>query len=79
MRRAIALGGVHSEFSSQPCLLRRIQQKKVFFGDTRFQKWLCPRSSLARAEGMAAEEASTRCQASHRQPLGQAEGRLCVA
>ena len=46
-----------------------------------FQKWLCPlsRCSLARAEGMAAEEASTRCQAFHRQPLGQTEGRLCVA
>ena len=28
---------------------------------------------------MAAEEASTRCQAFRRQPLGQAEGRLCVA
>ena len=28
---------------------------------------------------MAAEEARTRCQAFRRQPLGQAEGRLCVA
>ena len=37
------------------------------------------RCSLARAEGMAAEEASTRCQAFRRQPLGQTEGRLCVA
>ena len=55
------------------------EKKKSSFGDTGFQKWLCPRSSLARAEGMAAEEASTRCQAFRRQPLGQTEGRLCVA
>ena len=54
-------------------------KKKAGGGDTRFRKRLCPRSSLARAEGMAAEEARTCCQAFRRQPLGQAEGRLCVA
>ena len=69
---------------SRPCqcparAFAKERKKKFFFGDTRFQKWLCPRSSLARAEGMAAEEASTRCQAFRRQPLGQTEGRLCVA
>ena len=74
--------GAHLRPNNRGGYRRRSQtskNKKAGGGDTRFQKWLCPRSSLARAEGMAAEEARTCCQAFRRQPLGQAEGRLCVA